>query len=102
MSKMGQNRAHWNSHAESGMSALLRKATVCHQAANLSLSARSRHKQRSKEYRQSIISSATNCNELGTSMPSNLAACALMTNSNLLDCKTGRSVGFAPLRICPV
>ena len=38
----------------------------------------------------------------GTSMPSSLAVCALMTNSNLLDCKTGRSAGFAPLRICPV
>src|SRR5262249_31916254 len=50
----------------------------------------------------SITSSASSCNALGTSMPSNLAACALMTNSNLLDCKTGRSAGFAPLRICPV
>ena len=47
----------------------------------------------------SITSSASNCRELGTSMPSNLAVCALMTNSNLLDCTTGSSPGFAPLRI---
>src|SRR5207248_6317060 len=50
----------------------------------------------------SITSSASNCNELGTSMPSALAVCRLMTNSNLVDCKTGRSAGFAPLRIWPV
>src|SRR5262249_17822737 len=46
----------------------------------------------------SITSSASNWIELGTSMPSALAVCALMTNSNLVDCKTGRSAGFAPLR----
>src|SRR5262249_48843873 len=47
----------------------------------------------------SITSStlASSCG--GTSMPSALAVCALMTNSNLVDCKTGRSAGFAPLRI---
>src|SRR5262245_35446559 len=50
----------------------------------------------------SITSSASNCNELGTSMPSALAVCRLMTNSNLVACKTGRSAGFAPLRIWPV
>src|SRR5262245_9591172 len=49
----------------------------------------------------SITSSASNCIELGTSMPSALAACKLMTNSNLVDCATGRSVGFSPLRIRP-
>src|SRR5262249_30596074 len=50
----------------------------------------------------SITSSASNWIELGTSMPSALAVRTLMTNSNLLDCKTGRSAGFAPLRIRPV
>src|SRR5262249_12378412 len=49
-----------------------------------------------------IASSASSCNALGTSMPSNLAACALMTNSNLVDCTTGSSAGFAPFRIRPV
>src|SRR5262249_30088616 len=50
----------------------------------------------------SITSSASNWIELGTSRPSALAVCRLMTNSNLVDCSTGRSAGFAPLRICPV
>jgi MFS superfamily sulfate permease-like transporter len=35
------------------------------------------------------------------SRPSILAVWALMTSSNLLDCTTGRSVGFAPLRMRP-
>ena len=47
----------------------------------------------------SITSSASNCRELGTSRPSALAVCMLMTNSHLVDCKTGMSAGFAPLRI---
>src|SRR5215471_10384946 len=47
----------------------------------------------------SITSSASNCRELGTSMPSALAVCRLMTNSNLVDCMTGRSAGLAPFRI---
>ena len=34
--------------------------------------------------------------------PSALAVCRLMTNSNLVDCKTGRSVGLAPVRLLPV
>src|SRR5215471_5566179 len=41
----------------------------------------------------SISSSASNWIELGTSMPSALAVCMLITNSNLVDCKTGRSAG---------
>src|SRR5262245_60635047 len=47
----------------------------------------------------SMSSSASNWIELGTSMPSALAVCMLITNSNLVDCNTGRSAGFAPLRI---
>src|SRR5262249_41246958 len=31
-----------------------------------------------------------------------LAVLRLITNSNLLDCMTGRSAGFSPLRIRPV
>src|SRR5262249_8474096 len=50
----------------------------------------------------SITSSASNWIELGTSMPSALAVCRLMTNSNLVDRTTGSSAGFAPLRIRPV
>jgi len=47
----------------------------------------------------SITSSASNWIALGTSRSSALAVCMLMTNSNLLDCMTGRSAGFVPLRI---
>src|SRR5215470_2001212 len=55
----------------------------------------------SKTALYSITSSASNCTELGTSRPSALAVCALITNSNLVDCRTGRSAGVAPLRIRP-
>src|SRR5262249_32706482 len=50
----------------------------------------------------SISSSASNWIELGTSRPSARAVTRLMTNSNLVDCMTGRSAGLAPLRIRPV
>src|SRR6516164_1126825 len=46
----------------------------------------------------SMSSSASNWSELGTSMPSALAVCMLITNSNLVACKTGSSAGFVPLR----
>ena len=36
----------------------------------------------------------------GTSMPSVLAVCMLMTNSNLVDCTTGRSAGLRHLSGC--
>ena len=65
------------------------------------LCAKSGHTQRSKMYRYSIISSASAERLGGTSMPSALAALRLMTNSNLLDCTTGKSPGFSPLRILP-
>ena len=58
-------------------------------------------KVRGQNYRYSMTSSASNCIELGTSMPSALAVCRLMTNSNFVDCTTGRSAGFSPLRIRP-
>ena len=50
----------------------------------------------------SITSSAMASTPDGTSMPSARAVCRLMTNSNLVDCSTGRSAGLAPLRILPV
>src|SRR5262249_18028278 len=49
----------------------------------------------------SITSSAVAMSVGGTAMPSILAVWALMTSSNLLDCTTGRSAGFAPLRMRP-
>src|SRR5262249_10079828 len=50
----------------------------------------------------SITSSAMASKEGGTVRPSILAVLALITSSNLLDCKTGKSAGFAPLRTRPV
>ena len=49
----------------------------------------------------SITSSARASNAGGIATPRAFAAFILMTNSNLTDCTTGRSIGFAPLRICP-
>src|SRR3954464_2781321 len=47
----------------------------------------------------SITSSASSSIELGTTRSRVLAALRLITNSNLVGCKTGRSAGLAPLRI---
>src|SRR5712691_6886320 len=44
----------------------------------------------------SITSSAVASRVGGTARPSILAVEALMTNSNLVDCTTGKSAGFAP------
>jgi hypothetical protein len=47
----------------------------------------------------SITSSARASSVGGISRPNALAVWRLMTNANLVDCCTGRSAGFAPLRI---
>src|SRR5580704_3623554 len=47
----------------------------------------------------SMTSSASNCNDTGTSRPSALAVCILITKSNLVGCCTGSSLGFSPLRM---
>src|SRR5215510_11167894 len=47
----------------------------------------------------SITSSARASREGGTVIPRALAVLRLITRSNLIGCSTGRSVGFAPLRI---
>ena len=49
----------------------------------------------------SITSSARASSVGGTSRPSAFAVLRLMTSSNLVDCCTGRSAGFSPLRIRP-
>src|SRR5215472_13043212 len=49
----------------------------------------------------SITSSAMASTPDGTSMLSARAVCRLMANSNLVDCSTGSSAGFSPLRILP-
>src|SRR5262245_24723224 len=49
----------------------------------------------------SITSSARAMSVRGTSRPSDLAVLRLMMSSTLVDCWTGRSAGFSPLRIRP-
>ena len=50
----------------------------------------------------SITSSASASSVGGISRPSAFAVFRLMTNSNLVDCMTGRSASFSPLRTRPV
>src|SRR5205807_1703115 len=52
-----------------------------------------------KRYSYSITSSARASSVGGTSIPSALAVFILMTNSKWVGCSTGRSAGWAPLRI---
>jgi hypothetical protein len=52
-----------------------------------------------KQGRYSITSSARADRVGGTSIPSAFAVFRLITNSNLVDCCTGKSAGFVPLRI---
>ena len=47
----------------------------------------------------SITSSARPSTDGGIVSPSAFAVLRLMTNSNFVGCSTGRSAGFAPLRI---
>ena len=49
----------------------------------------------------SITSSARASSDAGMARPSIRAIWALMTSSNFVDCTTGNSAGFAPLRIRP-
>src|SRR5262249_5659923 len=51
---------------------------------------------------QSITSSASDSKLSENLTPSTLAVLRLITNSNFVGCKIGRSAGFAPLRIRPV
>jgi hypothetical protein len=54
---------------------------------------------RSKWHPYSITSSASASNLSGISRPSAFAVLRLITNSNFVDCWTGRSAGFSPLRM---
>src|SRR5450755_2363960 len=80
---------HVRSYPNSGQT---RARSVC------PLSAKSGLMHRSKWHLYSITSSAMESTPAGMVRPSALAVVRLMTNSNLVDCSTGRSAGFAPLR----
>src|SRR6516162_6581382 len=53
-------------------------------------------------FHHSITSSARASSVGGTSRPSALAVLRLRNRSTLVDCCTGRSAGFSPLRMRPV
>jgi hypothetical protein len=84
---------HVRSYSNSDQRADVPKSTLC---------ATSRQMQRSKQSGYSITSSARLISECGTARPRILAVSALMTSSNLFACTTGKSPGFAPLRMRPV
>jgi hypothetical protein len=66
------------------------------------LSAKSGLMHRSKTASYSITSSARASSVGGISRRSAFAVLRLITNSNLIDCTTGSSAGFSPLRMRPV
>src|SRR5262249_47403686 len=76
-----------------------------HRQRRLLRSRRERPRRRAAEQRyelatlHSITSSARASSVGGISKPKTLAVFRLTTNSNLVPCCTGRSAGFAPLRI---
>jgi hypothetical protein len=65
----------------------------------LTLWAKSGCEQVQQPERYSITLSASTMIESGIVRPSALAVLRLITNSNFVGCSTGRSAGFAPLRI---
>ena len=67
----------------------------------VTLWATSRLMRRSKLHLYSITSSAIARTPDGMVRPSAFAVFRLMTSSNLVGSKTGRSVGFSPLRMRP-
>ena len=85
-----------------GMHVSFRQLRTCRRIRPGQLCAISGCEQAQQMATYSITSSARASSVGGTSRPSALAVCRLMTNSNLVDCNTGRSAGFAPLRIRPV
>ena len=88
---------NWRTFREvEAMSALPPKADICG-----ALTAMSAKCQKRTWTDHSITSSvrASSCG--GKSSPSILAVWTLITSSNLVACATGRSPGFAPLRIRP-
>jgi hypothetical protein len=99
MSALGQKQT---SRSEIAMSALPPKADIAECDRHVRFVPKADILRCGKKRRYSITSSARADRLGGTSMPSALAAFRLMTNSNLLDCTTGRSAGFSPLSTRPV
>ena len=64
--------------------------------------ARSCREQSQRDPHYSITSSARASTPGGIARPSAFAVLRLITSSNLVGCKTGKSAGLAPCRILPV
>src|SRR5262245_6823554 len=92
-------RWRWSSRAQPSDNRYRRLLRPCRQWPRRSRAAEQRDELAPSHH--SITSSAATSSLSGTVRPSILAVEALMTSSNLLDCTTGKSAGFAPLRIRP-
>jgi hypothetical protein len=76
------------------MSALAPKADTCDATRDV------RFGPKADISRYSITSSARDSSDDGIMIPSAFAVLLLMTNSNRVACRNGKSVGRAPFRIC--
>src|SRR5262249_3703248 len=100
--RSGSFTSLWLLRSTVRMSASHPKATESLRSSEMTLSATSGPEQvQQTEQAYSITSSAMASTPGGMARPSALAVPRLSTSSNLLDWKTGKSAGFAPLRICP-
>jgi hypothetical protein len=99
--RVGSITSHRHASNARGMSAMPPRATKSVHRSDPPLRANRRHMHRSKDSRYSITSSAVASSLSGTARPSIRAVEALMTNSNLVGCTTGKSAGLAPLRMRP-
>src|SRR5215469_51413 len=96
MSVVGQKRT-WK-HVQS-MSALPPKTDIGTQPCDVRFVPKADEWHRSKDHCYSITSSARSRIDVGIDTPIALAVFRLSANSKLVGCSTGRSDGFAPLRI---
>src|SRR6516164_2928693 len=99
MSALGQKRT---SEDIQSMSALPPKADIGTHSRNVRFVPKADILHCGKERPYSITSSARARSIGGISRFSERAVWRLMTNSNLVDCRTGRSEGLAPLSMLPV
>jgi len=96
MSGLGQDQP---SSARARMSAIPPKADIAKRDCHVRFVPEADVSSRSKATVYSITSSARSKVDVGTDTPIALAVFKLSANSKLVGCSTGRSDGFAPLRI---
>ena len=98
MSALGQKQTLEHLRA---MSALPPKADIGTQPRDVRFVPKADILRCGRNWRYSITSSARPSNESGNVTPSNFATLRLIAMSTFVDCCTGRSAGFAPLRMRP-